>query len=192
MIEALIGLAGVVVGSTITISKEVWTSWLARRRDGSYAAIRLICIFEEYADKCIDVVHDDGTAYGRPARRTESGEEYCEAQISTPDPLDFPDDIDWRSMPEPLMHRILALPNKARSTDRHVSASSEHAFPPDYEEFFEPRQRGYAQLGLDALEIADDLRQHFRISVRSRAELNTDWDPMAFLRKKTSTTEEAA
>lgn len=192
MLEALIGLAGVIVGSVITISREVWTSRHTRRQAGSYAAIRLICILEEYADKCIDVVYDDGTAYGRPARRAESGEGYCEAQVSTPDPLDFPEDIDWRSMPEPLMHRILALPNKARSTDRHISASNEHASAPDYEEFFEPRQRGYAQLGLDALEIAENLREHFRISVRSRANLNTDWDPMTFLRRKASATEEAA
>jgi len=190
MSEAIIGLVGVVVGSMIAISKDTWSSWMERRREGSYAAIRLICILEEYADKCIDVVGDDGTAYGRPARRTEGGEEYCEAQVKTPEPLDFPEDISWRSIHESLMHRTLALTNKARSTDRHISASGEHAFPPDFEEFFGPRQEGYAQLGLDALEVADDLREKFRISVKSRAELNSDWEPMAFLRNKLANLEE--
>lgn len=117
MIEALIGLAGVIVGSVITISKDVWVSKFERQREGSYSAIRLICILDEYADRCIDVVNDDGTIYGQPAGRTEEGQEYYKAQIFTAVPLEFPKDISWRSIPEPLMHRVLALTNKARSTD---------------------------------------------------------------------------
>ena len=186
MIEALIGLVGVVVGSAITITKDVWTSRLDRRRQGSYSAIRLICILEEYADKCIDVANDDGTVGGQPAGREESGEDYCESQAAAPDPLNFPEDIAWRSLPESLMHRILALPNKARSTNRHIEASGEYAFPPDYAEFFKPRQAGYAQLALDALAIMEDLRKAFGISVESRTSLNTDWDPKAFLSEKVS------
>lgn len=184
MIEAIIGLVGVIVGSVITIAKDSWGTWRERRREGSYAAIRLICILEEYADKCIDVVYDDGTAFGRPAGRHENGEEYCVAQADAPEPLEFPEDIAWRSIPEALMHRVLALTNKARSTDRHISAAGEHAFPPDYDEFFEQRQLGYAQLGLDALEITDELRKRFGISAQSRTNLNTDWNPKAFLREK--------
>jgi hypothetical protein len=181
MMEAWIGLGGVIVGSTITITKDVWLSWIERRRDGSYSAIRLICILEEYANKCIDVVGDDGTAYGRPAHRTDNGEEYREAQIRTPDPLEYPKDIAWRSISESQMHRSLALSNKARSTDQFISASAENASPPDYEEFFDPRQEGYAQLGLVALELSDDLRKKFRISAESRTTLYGDWDPKEFL-----------
>jgi hypothetical protein len=122
MIEAVIGLVGVVIGSAITISKDVWVSRLERRKDGSYSAIRLICILEEYADKCIDIVGDDGTAYGQPAGRTNDGEEYYMATETTPEPPVFPDDIAWRSIGEALMHRALALPNMARSM-----SSSKHA-----------------------------------------------------------------
>lgn len=192
MIEALIGLAGVIVGSVITISKDTWVSWLERRRDGSYSAIRLICSLEEYADKCVDVVLDDGTAEGRPAGRTNSGEEYYEVQVATPEPLAFPDDISWRSLPSEFVHRALALPNKARSTDRHIDASGEHSFPPDYEEVFDARQKGYAQLGVDALQLADDLRKQYGISVKSRAELNSGWDPLAYLREKLSKLKEVS
>ncbi|POF31117.1 hypothetical protein [Roseibium marinum] len=190
MIEAFIGLAGVLVGSMITISKDLWVSKLVRRREGSYSAIRLICILEEYADKCIDVVCDDGTAYGQPAGRTESGEEYNAPQIAKPYPLEYPEDIAWRSIKEPLMHRALALTNKARSTDRRIDASAEHALPPEYEELFETRQEGYAWLGLDALGLADDLRKEFKIFAKSSAELNGDWDPKAFLRGRLSQKQE--
>jgi len=187
MIEAVIGLVGVVVGSVITISKDVWLSWLERRREGSYSAIRLICILEEYADRCIDVVYDDGTVLGLPARRSDDGEYYREAQVTTPVPLEYTNDISWRSIQKPLMHRALALSNKARSTDRHIFDANEHACPPDFTEVFEPRQEGYAQLGLDALELADDLRKKFDISVKSRSELNSDWEPTAFLKATLST-----
>jgi hypothetical protein len=184
MIEALIGLVGVVIGSGITIWKDVWNSKLERRRDGSFSAIRLICILEDYADKCISIVGDDGTAYGRPAGRTKDGEEYYEAQETSPEPPVFPDDIAWRSITEPLMHRALALPNVARSTDRHISAASENASPPFYDKFFETRQEGYARLGLEALNIADDLRQQFGVSAMGRAKLSFDWDPKKHLREK--------
>lgn len=182
MIEAWIGLGGVIVGSMITITKDVWLSWIDRRRDGSYSAIRLIFILEEYADKCIDVVGDDGTVQGQPAGRTDDGEEYLVAQVQSPDPIDFPDDIVWRSLKGSLMHRTLAMTTKARSTNRNVSASAENAFPPDYEEFFEPRREGYAQLGLDALELVDDLRKQYGIATKTRSELGSEWDPKAHLR----------
>lgn len=182
--DALIGLLGVIVGGGVVSLREWWTSKVERRRDGSYSAIRLICILEEYADKCIDVVGDDGTAYGQPAGRTKDGEQYYEVQVRAPDPLEFPDDIAWRSLKEPLMHRILAMPNRARSTGRHINAVAENASPPGYEEVFGARHEGYAKIGLEALSIADDLRTQFNIDARGRAHLNTGWDPKAFLQEK--------
>jgi hypothetical protein len=182
--DAVIGLLGVAVGGIIVGLREGLSQRKERRRDGSYSAIRLICILEEYAHKCIDVAGDDGYAYGRPARRTEQGEEYCEAQVTTPEALDFPDDIAWRSIDETLMHRILALPNKARSTDRYVTDSAENASPPEYEEFFKPRQKGYAKLGLDALNIIDDLRKKHGVSAKSHTDLNTNWDPKEHLQNQ--------
>lgn len=186
MIEAVIGLVGVIIGSVITIAKETWTTWREHRRIGSYSAIRLICILEEYADKCIEVVQDDGTSCGRPAGRTDEGQEYYEAQVETPEPPNFPDDISWRSIPETLMHRTLSLPNKARHTNRYIQVSSEFASPPDYDEYFDARQEGYAKLGLDALEIAKGLRDHFNIAVKSKADLNANWDPVEFLSERLS------
>jgi len=181
MIEAVIGLVGVVVGSVIAISKDSWALYRERRRDASYSAIRLICVLEEYANKCMDVAEDDGRVLGRPAGMMESGEEVCEPQASTPDPVDYPADISWRSIDETLMHRILALPNKARSTDRYVSACAEHVSPPDYSEAFEPRQQGYAQLGVEALDIVDELRKRYGVSVKSRTELSDGWDDKKYL-----------
>lgn len=184
MIEAIIGLVGVLIGSFLTVFKDLWTSYRDRRKEGSYSAIRLISILEAYADRCIDIVQDDGTRYGRLAGRWDDGQEYAEAQEKTPDPLVYPDDIGWRSLDEGIMHRLVALPNKARRTNRYVGMSHEFASPPYYEDFFDARQEGYARLGAEALEIASELRREFRISANSGIHMTTDWDPVKYLDEK--------
>lgn len=93
---------------------------------------------------------------------------------------------------EALMHRVLALPNKARSTDRYIATVWEFAWPPEYREFFEPLQEGYARLGLEALEIVDDLRGEYGVAVRSRTELTVDWDTKDHLTKHLREIEERA
>lgn len=185
MIEAIFGLVGVVVGSFLTIAKDSVVSWRQRKREGSYSAIRLVCILHEYADYCVDVVQDDGTSHGQPAGRTESGEEYYAAQVRQPAPPEYPGDIAWRSLHESLMHQILGLPNKARTTDRYIDGQAEYAAtPPDYSEFFEARQEGYATLGHDALSLAEQLSDEYRITAAHKAELGSDWDPKVFLADK--------
>lgn len=183
LIVAGIGLFGVLLGSIITVSRDALASSRKRRRDGSYAAIRIANILDEYADKCIDVVQDDGTLYGQMAR-SKDGEEYREARVASPPPLKFPDDIEWRSLNEAIMHRVLSLPNLARSTDRHIEVASDFAHPPDYDDFFEARQEGYAKLGAEALSISDMLRKKFSIDVKGRAQLGSDWSPEDFLNGK--------
>ena len=181
MIEAIFGLIGVVVGSFLTIAKDSFAARRQRKKDGSYSAIRLICILHEYADHCVDVVCDDGTGHGQPAGRIESGV-YYDPQVRQPEPPQYPDDIAWRSLPESLMHQIFGLPNKARATDRYIYGELEFAAtPPDYPELFEARQEGYAKPGHDALSLAEQLSGEYRITATHKADLGFDWDAKAFL-----------
>lgn len=183
MIEAIFGLVGVIVGSALTIAKDVFVAWRQRKQEGSYSAIRLICILHEYADHCVDVVQDDGTVHGMPAEVKASGEGYYVAQVRLPAPPQYPDDIAWRSLPEALMHDILGLPNKARTTDRYIEGQAEFvATPPDYSELFDARQEGYAKLGYQALRLAEQLAEEYRIKATHKADLGFDWDAKAFLR----------
>lgn len=184
MSDALIGLAGVVVGVLAALGKEAVSYWTGRRNAGRYAAVRIVCVLDEYVEKCVDVVHDDGTREGRPAGRTDGGEEYLSAQVDSPEPPEFADDIDWTSISPDLMYRVLALPNLAVRTERFISAASEHASPPDYDEFFRARWEGYADLGLEALGIANELRRQFKLPLTSLEAGNHNWDAARFFRKK--------
>ena len=181
LMPAIIGLAGVLVGSTIAVAKDVVISRTERQRNGIYAAIRIVGVLDQYAQKCIDVVYDDGTSLGQPAGRTSGGEAYHVVQVEAPDPPTYPNDIDWKSLLKPLAYRALTLPNAARDTDRHIGFAAEHAFPPDYEEVFDARQVGYARLGLEAIQLASALRAEFDLTPKDRSVWNAEWDPEAFL-----------
>ena len=180
MIEAVIGLVGVFVGGLIAVSKEVLTSYWERRRNGSYAAMRIVGVIDQFVETCVDVVSDDGTVQGQYAGRTEDGEEYLIAQVSCPSELVFPDDIEWKSIGSLLMYRVLALPNKVKQANRYIDASADNSFQPDFDEVFEARHQSYADLGLEALDLASQLRQEFNIPAPSRPTWNPDWDPNIF------------
>lgn len=181
MNEAIIGFVGVLIGVVATLGKDALSYWTRRRKAGRYAAIRIVSVLDLYVEQCVGVVGDDGTAEGRPAGRTEQGQDYLVAQVATPEPPTFPDDIDWTSINADLMYRVLALPNLAAQTERIICAANEHAYPPDFEEFFEARQEGYADLGLEALELAKALQQKFKLPKQSLDIGNPDWDSATFL-----------
>lgn len=184
MNEAIIGFVGVLIGVIATVGKDAVSYWTGRRKAGRYAAVRIVCVLDRYIEKCVEVVADDGTLEGRPAGRTVGGEEYYDPQIDSPEPPGFPDDIDWTSISPDLMYRALALPNLALGTERVINAAAEHAFPPGYEEVFQARWEGYADLGLEALSISKSLRNTFKLPVASIEIGNPDWDSASFLREK--------
>lgn len=184
MSAAVVGLVGVVLGSFLTNFKDLVTHFLKRRSKGRYAAVRLVAILNEYAQKCVSVVADDGTCEGRPAGRTSQGEEYLEAQVTTPSYPNYPEDIDWQSISFKLMYRVLSLPNTAQETDRYIDGAAEHSFPPDYEEFFSARQEGYANLGVEAIRLVEELRKEFDLPSPPKHFWDWGWDTKKYFEDK--------
>jgi hypothetical protein len=184
MSEAIIGFIGVLIGVVATLGKDFVSYWIGRRNAGRYAAVRIVCVLDQYVEKCVEVVGDDGTVEGCPAGRTVSGEEYYQPQVDSPKPPVFPNDIDWTSINPDLMYQVLALPNLALGTERFIMAAAEHAFPPDYAEVFQARWEGYADLGIEALSIVTALRRQFKLPKPSIEIGNPDWDSGSFFRNK--------
>ena len=181
--EAIIGLVGVVIGSMITVAKEFFASHTQKRKRAHYSAIRIIGILDEYFQHCVDVAFDDGTAMGQPAGRTDDGQEFYQAQVPLPAAPVYPDDVDWKSLPNDLTYQILNLSNEARDTDRYIDASAEHAFPPDYQEAFDARQIGYAKIGLEVFSLMAKLRGKYNLPQKSYAQWNPDWKPETRLKE---------
>lgn len=183
MTTAIIGLVGVILGSILAGLKDWLMHFFERKRNGRYAAVRIIAVLEEYAQECVSVVSDDGTSYGRPAGRTEQGEEYYTPQVAVPKPPIFAEDIDWQSISFELMYRILALPNAARETDRYITASAEHSFLPNYEEVFDARQEGYAYLGLQSVHLIKELQKEFKFPETPAKFWDWGWDMEEFFQE---------
>ncbi|OOY31614.1 hypothetical protein BMI88_11090 [Thioclava sp. F36-6] len=83
------------------------------------------------------------------------------------------------------MFGVLALPNSARLTNRHIEGVAEYvASYPDYQEFFEARQEGYARLGIEALTLAESLAAAFKFAAASKVVPDESWEPKAYLLEK--------
>lgn len=177
MSNALFGLLGVIVGAFIPWVKEALVRKRTRMEHATYLAVRVICILDEYVDRCVAIVGDDGSVMGQASHRDENGQEYFHPVERLPDAPDFPADLDWRSIDSDLMYRILTFPNSVRIENSYIQwVGDEEAWPPYYEEVFEARHKGYAKLGLEAIEIVEELRRRFKLPEASRPDWNPDWN----------------
>lgn len=181
MESAVFGLIGVVVGSLLTVVKEWWFHERKNKKDAQYLVIVVSASLERYALGCMEVVLDQGLCDG------QYDEDGCRApQTSTPifDTKDFA--VDWKSLPAALMYRIMDLPFKAEIANQAIADAFEYlAGPPDYEEGFEERQFQYADLGLEALALAGQLRSHVGLPDREIE----GWHPGRHLMNRKATIE---
>ena len=168
MISALSGLFGVIVGTVLPWFRDA----RANKRQARYLAIRIVCVLDEFLGQCTNVVADDGLAFGQ-----RSADGCLEPQVSQPNGLPLPSDVDWRSIDHGLMYRILALPSRIERDNRCISFSAEHSFPPDYNEFFEERRYRYALIGLEVATLAQTLRSTYGIPAQEIDE----WRPVDYL-----------
>ena len=184
MMEAVFGFLGVIVGCFIPWIKESIQQRRSRTENAKYLAVRVICILDEYVDKCVEVAQDDGTVMGQAAER-ENGFDLYIPQVQLPAAPSFPDDVDWKSIDSNLMYQILAFPNAVRSTNDSIRfVANEVASPPDYDDLFEARWEGYANLGLEAIELVELLIARYGLPKKSPNKWNPDWNPKQFLEQK--------
>lgn len=139
-------------------------------RDGRYVAVRVVCLLDPFVLECCDVVADDGEYDEDQYRRTK---------VRAPK-LDFPQDLDWRSVKPALMYRILTLPNEIENAHCSIMAADEFvSSPPDFDEVFEERSYQYAKLGLAAMDLARDLRDTYGLTQPDYSR----WNPRKSLKK---------
>lgn len=179
MSEAFFTILGVMIGTFIPWLKEWMREKKERTEQAKYLAAQIICVLDEYIEKCCDVVGDDGSVYGSPS--TPDGR--YEPQVALPDLLVYPEDIDWKSIEGDLMYEILSLPNNVRKTNRYINIASDNASPPDYDDLFEARWEGYANLGLKAIKLKETLKKQYKLPDES-FDLNPEWNAKQYLTEK--------
>lgn len=172
--EAIYTIIGVVLGAVLTWLQTYWTKKGETQKNAKYLAVRIMPIINQYLQVCIDVVKDDGLYNGQ---RTNDG--CLEPQIKTPGAPVFPNDVDWKSIDDDLMFKLLSFPTQIADGNQNIKFAWEITGPPDYEEWFDERIFYYTQFGLIAYKLSEDLSKTYGIKMRTF----DHWDPIEFLRK---------
>jgi len=167
--QAFWTLLGVVVGGLLTVGKDWISDSRSQSRLGTYAAIRIVCVLDIFADRCLDVANDDGED------EIQSHGQYERVfSVKTPSTPTFADDIDWKSLDADLAYKLLSFPAEVDEANSVISFTlSVISGPPDYSEGFEERQLRYATLGVAALELTDALRRKY--GLRAKVQANSEW-----------------
>lgn len=172
MDKALYGLFGVILGSLLTLARELWSDHRSRKRRAEYLAIRVSCALDRYVEKCVAVVDDNGL-------EDADGHTTIQEPVPKIDIQSF--DVDWQSLSADLMYKILSFPNLIEEANHSIDSVIEYvAGPPDYFEAFDERQYQYATLGIKAADIAKELRAKYNLPKR-----NWDlWNPVNHMKKR--------
>lgn len=157
IISAVSAISGVVLGNFLVAFKEGRARRLKERQDTAYLGIIVVSHLERYIAGCFDVSQDDGTSCGQPAG--EDGQHQATVELPEFHPLDL--DVEWKLLPKGLMYSVLRLPDQQDQLQGTLRGIQEYNFdPPDHPQYFLTRRRGYAGLGLQASDIAKNLRKH--------------------------------
>jgi hypothetical protein len=171
IISAVAGISGVLLGNVFVLVKERFTTKAARQKETTYLGVIVVSHLERFANDCSHVAFDDGTEYGRPAG--SNGE--CVPTTAPPkfQPLEI--NVDWRLLPKDLMYPILRLPDRQEQLHSKLEGITQYDYdPPEHTEYFWVRQRGYAEFGLQASDLASKLRTHAGIPTEASGE--GEWD----------------
>ena len=140
--------------------------WRSTNRDATYLAIRVVCVLDKFVEDCASTAIDDG-------EENEKGESI--ARVTAPDPATYPTDVNWKSINNTLMYKLLSLPASTERAANYVQNSTEDSFGPDYAKWFEARTESYADLGLQADALSRELRKQYKLpAVEFLA-----WDPIS-------------
>ncbi|MES2952199.1 MAG: hypothetical protein V4858_27045 [Pseudomonadota bacterium] len=161
IISACAGIGGVLLGNSFVTIKEFAVSHFKQKKDSDYLAIIVVSHLDRFATGCLVAAYDDGTQEGRPSGSDGSAQPTTE--IPTFEPLDIK--VEWKALPRDLMYAILRIPDKLEHLSHHLAGVYEHDDPPDYGHYFWARRYGYAELGLEASDIAKRLRKHAGMSI---------------------------
>ncbi len=154
IISACAGIGGVLLGNSFLTIKEVAVSHFKRKKDAEYLAIIVVSHLNRFATGCLSVAYDDGTEEGRPAGG--DGDYRPTTVPPTLDPLEIK--VEWKSLPRDLMYSVLRIPDKQEQLLHRLPYLGDD--PWDYGEYFWVRQHGFAELGLEVLDVAKRLQKY--------------------------------
>lgn len=155
MVEAVVGLAGVIVGSTIVVAYYMLSDRRSRTRRSKYLAIVAVSILDEYIRNCDDTIHSAWMT-------RELGIHYRASPL--PSGPSFPSDLDWSILDDQMVYCMLMLGNRTATANQHITyLGCEVASPPLYEEAVQATEEHYEALRSSASNLAEQLRSSWKL-----------------------------
>ncbi|MGY3855311.1 hypothetical protein ACW5W8_21195 [Aeromonas aquatilis] len=151
-------LGGVVAALPQTISfmltwfREALAAKIQRRLDAEQLAIKLVIKLDEVVAACVDLVEDPMLAdhQGLP-------------QSTVKDPDIILPAGQYTVFPSPLMFGILSLPSSRQLIEVHLARLGNDCDPLEYAEFYRVRAEYFAHLGLQALDLINQLSERYHL-----------------------------
>lgn len=142
--------AGVWVGAWLVTRRETAVRKEKRTADALFLAVTVSGRLEQFVSVCSDVAADDGLRRGE---RDVHGN--LRIQVKAP-LLNYADlDVEWKSLPGHLLDKVHSIPRRLATLTEYLAWASEES----YEDlFFADRQRKFAELGLHAAAVSEELR----------------------------------
>lgn len=163
--EGMFAIYGVVAGVALTWVGEFIRLGFERNRRARYLAIRSVIALDTFVGKCAEALTSDPEV---PPNTNPDD------VFDMPDTFQIPGDVDWTSISHDLAYRILSIPQRDTEAREAVSFIFRVA---DGAQASDTRDEYYIALGLDAANIANDLRNKYNL-VKAAA---GKWDPVKIL-----------
>lgn len=162
-------LGGVVAALPQTISfmltwfREERTARIQRRLDAEQLAIKLVTMLDGVIAACVDLIEDPMSVdhQGLP-------------QSTVQNPVITLPAGQYSVFPSPLMFDILSLPGSCQLIEVHLARLGNECDPQEYAEFYRARAEYFAHLGLQALDLINQLSERYHLpAIRLRDEPRT-------------------
>lgn len=133
-------------------------------KNAAYLTAQIAPVLRAYAAACELVSMDEGEIDQTPGKYTG----ITEVTVNAPTFVVSGIEVEWKSLPHDLMADVLTFYEKDDAVTQRLQSRA-YSDPPEYPDFFNDRMRFYAQLGLDALRLADRLHEHAKLTANSDA-----------------------
>lgn len=148
-----IGLIGVIIGGSITTTKDIWLAKLEKKENASYAAAQLIITLENYRWKCLKVLKEDRDKYEPPYDDNPDQVEGITLDLK------FPEDIILKSLERTLSTELLFLQNSIQGTNQYINYVESVA---DVNNWFDYRKKEYLNFAKKSSSLAKKLHEYYK------------------------------
>lgn len=164
LIGGLSGIACAILTARMTNKAHVKQRERDKSENAAYLTSQIAPALRDYADTCLAVSYDDGYLEGQPAGKNG----IAEITIKSPTFIASEFSVDWKSLPSHLMIEVLTFQEHTREEASVLNDFHGYYDPPDCTQFFLDRQHIYAQLGIQALTLAERLYEYTKITRNKR------------------------